>query len=59
VDWFFTSLLASPLLGPPVSFGLAVALLVLLGSLWFYGGVYYSLPRMVLKWFSGRALRAA
>ena len=56
MDRLLTTLLASPLLGGPLTFGLAIAMLALLISLWFYGGVYYSLPRAVLKWLSRRAL---
>jgi hypothetical protein len=59
VDWLLTTLLTSPLLGGSVSFGLAIILLAGLLSLWAYAGLYYSLPRMVLKWFSRRALRTA
>jgi hypothetical protein len=58
VDLLITAFLTSPLVGASASFGLALVFLVLLLSVWVYGGLYYSLPRLVLKWFSRRALRA-
>ena len=58
MDPILTTLLTSSFLSASASFGLALGFLALLLSLWVYGGLYYSLPRLVLKWLSRRALRA-
>ena len=51
------AILASPLLGGSIGLGFAVTMLVLLVAALVYAGLYYSVPRMLLKWLSRRALR--
>jgi hypothetical protein len=51
------AILASPLLGGSIGLGFAVTLLLLLATALVYAGIYYSVPRVLLKWLSRRALR--
>lgn len=50
--------LTSPVIGSSIGLGLAVAILLGIALAYVYGGLYYSLPRLVLKWLSRRALAA-
>ena len=51
--------LASPLLGLTFWATFAVALLLLLVAIWLYAGIYYLLPRLVMKFVSRLALTHA
>jgi hypothetical protein len=42
-----------------ISMALALMLLVLLLALWIYAGLYYSVPKTLLKWLSRRAIRVS
>ncbi len=53
---FFTTILTSPILGSFVGAAFALMLLGLLLALSIYAGLYYSIPRMLLKWLSRRAI---
>lgn len=57
MDLILTAL-ASPLLSGSIALSVALGLLISLGALCIYGGIYYALPRFVLKWLSRRALAA-
>jgi len=52
-----TNLMTSPMLGSVVGTGFALTLLALLLVLAVYAGLYYSVPRMLVKWLSRRAFR--
>jgi uncharacterized membrane protein len=52
-----TSLLTPPMLGSVLEIGFALMLLALLLALAVYAGLYYSVPRMLLKWLTRRAFR--
>ena len=58
MDLILASLFASPLLAGVAGFGFAVGLLLALVVVSTYAGMFYSVPRMLLKWWSQRALRA-
>lgn len=49
--------LVAPWLGGLVGFTFAVSMMAVLVTLSFHAGLYYSLPRMVLKGLSRHALR--
>ena len=53
---FLTTILTSPNLGSFVGAALALTLLGLLVALCIYAGLYYTVPRMLLKWLTRRAL---
>jgi hypothetical protein len=55
---FFTTILTSPNLGSFVGAALALTFLGLLVALSIYAGLYYTVPRMLLKWLTRRALPA-
>ncbi len=50
-----TNFLTSPMLAGVVGTSFAVALLALLMALAVYAGLYYSVPRMLVKWLTRRA----
>jgi len=58
MDPILTPMFATPLLGALASLSFALALLALLTALSIFAGLYYSVPRMIVKWLSRRALRA-
>ena len=58
MEFHLTSLVVSPLFAGTIGFGIAIGLLALLIALATYGGLFYSVPRFLLKWWSRRALRA-
>ena len=51
---FFTTVLTSPILGSFVGAAIALTLLGLLVALSIYAGLYYTVPRMLLKWLTRR-----
>ncbi len=51
-----TTVLSSPLLGSLVGVTIALTLLGLLVALSIYAGLYYTVPRMLLKWLTRRAI---
>ena len=53
---FLTTILTSPILGSFVGAAFALMLLGLLVALSIYAGLYYSIPRMLLKWLTRRAI---
>lgn len=53
---FLTTILTSPILGSFVKAAFALMLLGLLVALSIYAGLYYSIPRMLLKWLTRRAI---
>jgi len=57
LDLLLTTLLTSPMLGGVVGFVFALSLLGLLLALSFYAGLYYTVPRILLKWLCRRAIR--
>lgn len=57
MELLLASLFASPLLGVIASMSFALALLALLAAFGVVAGVYYSAPRMLVKWLSRRALQ--
>ena len=54
---FLTTILTSPILGSLVGVAIALTLLGLLVALSIYAGLYYTVPRMLLKWLTRRAIR--
>ncbi|MDG3007103.1 hypothetical protein [Paludisphaera mucosa] len=52
------TLLTSPLIGNALGVSFALTLLLSLAALSVYAGLYYSLPRMLMKWLSRRAIPA-
>ena len=57
MDLLLTTLLTSPMLGGVVGIVFALALLGLLIALSVYAGLYYTVPRILLKWLCRRAIR--
>ena len=51
-----TTGLTFPALGVAAGLGVALTLLVLLVGLSIYAGLYYTVPRMVLKWLTRQAI---
>ena len=51
---FLTTILTSPILGSFVGVAIALTLLGLLVALSIYAGMYYTVPRMLLKWLTRR-----
>lgn len=51
-----TTGLKSPILGSVAGVAFALVLLSLLVALSIYAGLYYSVPRMLLKWLTRRAI---
>ena len=56
MDLLLTTLLSSPVLGV-VGIVFALTLLGLLIALSVYAGLYYTVPRILLKWLCRRAIR--
>ena len=54
MDLLLTTL-TSPLLGGSIGFGLALTLWGAVGAV-VYAGLYYSVPRLLLKWMSRCAI---
>ncbi len=52
-----TSLLTPPMLSSVVGIAFALALLAAMLALVVYAGLYYSIPRMLVKWLSRRVFR--
>jgi hypothetical protein len=57
LDLLLTTLLTSPMLGGVVGIVFALTLLGLLIALSVYAGLYYTVPRILLKWLCRRAIR--
>ena len=57
LDLLLTTLLTSPMLGVVVGIVFALTLLGLLIALSVYAGLYYTVPRILLKWLCRRAIR--
>ena len=53
---FLTTTLTSPLLGSFVGVTIALTLLGLLVALTIYAGLYYTVPRTLLKWLTRCAI---
>ncbi len=53
---FFTTILTSPILDSFLGVAIALTLLGLLVALSIYAGMYYTVPRMLLKWLTRRAI---
>ena len=53
---FLTTVLNSPILGSLVGVAIALTLLGLLVALSIYAGLYYTVPKMLLKWLTRRAI---
>ena len=53
---FLTTILTSPILGSFVGVAIALTLLGLLVALSIYAGMYYTVPRMLLKWLTRRQI---
>ncbi len=56
MDLLLTTLLTSPALGFVVGTVFALTLLGLLIALSVYAGLYYSVPRILVKWLCRRAI---
>jgi len=59
MELLLTTALTAPVLGSILAIGFGLALLLLLTGFSIYAGLYYSIPRMLLKWFSRRAIQVA
>ena len=59
MDLLLTSLLTPPVLGSLLGLVFALAVLTALLTLPVVSGLYYSVPRLLAKWFSRRAIRVA
>ncbi|MFI5456504.1 MAG: hypothetical protein ACHRXM_13725 [Isosphaerales bacterium] len=57
MDLLLTTLLTSPILGGVVGTVFALTLLGLLIALSVFAGLYYSVPRILLKWLCRQAIR--
>jgi hypothetical protein len=57
LDILLTSLFTSPILSSVVGTGFALVAMTLLLALSVYAGLYYSVPRMLIKWLSRRAFQ--
>ena len=53
---FLTTILTAPILGSLAGVAFALMLLGLLVALSIYAGLYYAIPRMLLKWLARRAV---
>jgi hypothetical protein len=51
-------LLTTGLTAPVLGISIGLTLLAMLIALSVYTGLYYTVPRMLLKWFSRRAIQA-
>jgi len=57
MDLLLTTLVTSPMLSGVVGTVFALTLLGLLIALSVFAGLYYSVPRIFLKWLCGQAIR--